>query len=143
MNIWMTPLVLGLTLILPLTPSVAEAPMHQSATSEASFDLVGEGGFSYRWAVDDARHKNECQLYDWCVFADIVGPRCPNEVFVALEFYDKHGDIVTGGGDILPGSNRQRFISVEVGTSRDITFSTLNVVDVLCGLGLPTGHANL
>jgi hypothetical protein len=142
MNIWAAPLALVLSCILPLVPSAAEAPAHTStfAVAGASFSQLGEGSFAFRWSSQEVSDNSECQLYAWCAFADIVGPTCPNEVFVALEFYDKNDELVTEGGDILSGLRRQRFIGVEIGTNRDITFEKFKIVDIECGPGLPTGH---
>jgi hypothetical protein len=124
-----------------LVPSAAEAPTHLD--EQYTFATVGKSGFSYRWSSENTQKTKECQLYNWCVFADVVGPACKGEVLIELEFYDKNGDLVTGGGDVIAGQGRQRHLAIELGTNRDITFSTLNVVDVWCGAGLPTGNSAL
>jgi hypothetical protein len=78
-----------------------------------------------------------------CSFADIVGPGCPHEVFVALDYFDKNGDLITSGGDVLPSGGRQRHIHVELGTNWVETFDTFEVTDIGCYLGLPTGKPDL
>ena len=111
----------------------------------AAFELVGESGFSYRWLSDEdieAEHL-ECNSYLLCSFADIVGPSCPHELFVAFDYFDVNGDLITSGGDVLPSGGRQRHIQVELGTNWVETFDTFEVTDIGCYLGLPTGTPDL
>ena len=93
MNLWSLPLIAGLSLALPLVPAEVQAPTQISEAE--SYALVGDGGFTYRWSDDATGNDHTCELYAWCTFADILGPTCPGEVFIALEFYDQHGDLVT------------------------------------------------
>ena len=141
MNLWSLPLIVGLSLALPLVPSEARAPT-QISEAEA-FSAVGGSGFSYRWTQVASRADHSCQLYKWCTFADILGPSCNAEVLIALQFYDKNGDLVADGGDVIAGLTEQRHLAVEIGTNRDITFDSLNIVDMTCGAGLLTGEAQL
>ena len=130
---------------LPMLPSVAEAPEQPYESAVAAFELVGESGFSYRWLSDEdieAEHL-ECNSYLLCSFADIVGPSCPHELFVALDYFDVNGDLITSGGDVLPSGGRQRHIQVELGTNWVETFDTFEVTEIGCYLGLPTGKPDL
>jgi len=140
MNIWSLPVIVALSVGMQLVPSAAEAPTQLD--QQYTFSSVGKSGFSYRWSSENTQKTKECQLYNWCVFADLVGPVCEDEVFIALEFYDKNDDLVTGGGDVIASMGKQRHLEIEVGTNRDITFSTLNIVDAGCYKGLPTGQAS-
>ena len=145
MNLWSLPLIAGLSLALPLVPTSAEAPGHVSSSAANAFSGVGEAGFSYRWLSDEdikAEHL-ECNSYSMCSFADIVGPSCPNEVFVALDYFDKDNDPLSSGGDILPSSGRQRHIHVELGTNNHDWVKSFEVSDIGCYLGLPTGKPDL
>jgi hypothetical protein len=145
MNLWSLPLIAGLSLALPLVPNPAEAPEVTSASVGASFDLIGEYGFSYRWLSEETIKSGhmECNFYALCSFADIVGPSCPHEIFVALDYFDVNGDLITSGGDVLPSSGRQRHIHVELGSNNIESFDTFEVSDVGCYLGLPTGKPDI
>jgi hypothetical protein len=145
MNLWSLPLIAGLSLALPLVPTSAEAPGQVSSSAANAFSGVGESGFSYRWLSDEdieAEHL-ECNSYLLCSFADIAGPSCPHEVFVALDYFDLNGALITSGGDVLPSGGRQRHIQVELGTNWVETFDTFEVTDIGCYLGLPTGKPDL
>ena len=134
-----------LAMTLPMLPSVAEAPEQQGEGTVTAFELVGESGFSYRWLSDEdieAEHL-ECNSYLLCSFADIVGPSCPHELFVALDYFDVNGDLITSGGDVLPSGGRQRHIQVELGTNWVETLDAFEVTDIGCYLGLPTGTPDL
>ena len=78
-----------------------------------------------------------------CSFADIVGPSCPHELFVALDYFDKNNDPLSSGGDILPSSGRQRHIHIELGTNNHDWVKSFEVADIGCYFGLPTGKPDL
>ena len=132
-----------LALILPLMPVAAEAPEFTGTTSELDYFDMGVEGFKFRWTPDDRSDSIDCQNYAICAFGDILGPDCPGQIFVALEFYDENGERVNDGGDIIEARGKRRFMGVELGTNRDITFDTFNVVDIFCGKGLPTGRGEV
>jgi hypothetical protein len=143
MNIWSLPVIIGLTVTSQLVPMAAEAPTRVSESN--LFNSIGEQGFSYRWVSDSlakAEHL-ECNSYSWCSFADIVGPSCPNELFVGLDFYDKNNELISSGGDVLPSSGRRRHIHVELGTNRLVDVNNLRVSFISCYKGLPTGKPDL
>ena len=143
MNLAQGALACVLALGAQLAPQAAEAPEFTGTTSGQAFYSVGEAGYSVRWTPSDKSGDMECQIYAQCGFADILGPGCPGQIFVALEFYDENGDYVNEGGDIFDSRNKRRFMAVEIGTNRDIRFDTFNVVNVFCGVGLPTGKSEL
>lgn len=130
---------------LPLVPVSAEAPESANSSPESAFHLVGQNGFSYRWLtnVTIISEHMECNFYSLCSFADIVGPSCPNEIFVALDYFDVNGDLITSGGDVLPASGKQRHIHVELGSNWVESFDSFEVSDIGCYLGLPTGKPDL
>ena len=135
----------ALALVLPLVPSVAEAPEPQTVDSSARFHQVGDKGFSLRWVDEETSIAEglECNLYQSCAFADIVGPACADEVLVELDYFDEDDWYVTSVYDVLPGSRRQRHIRVELGTNLYEDLSSFRVADVRCYVGLPTGTPNL
>ena len=135
------------TLALSFTPltlailSTMPAPPDYSPPEE--FYQLNEEGFSFRWTSDAMADNLDCQLYEFCTFADIKGPACPGELGIALEFYDSKGDLVTDGGDIISARGRGEFNAIEVGTSRDINFANFSVVGASCIQGVPTGQSTL
>lgn len=140
MKIWIVISALLGGLIAPGIPAPAEAPEFTGTTSELDYFDMGVEGFKFRWTPDDRRDSIDCQNYATCAFGDILGPDCPGQIFVALEFYDENGERVNDGGDIFEARGKRRFMGVELGTNRDIPFDTFNVVDIFCGKGLPTGR---
>ena len=145
----------ALALVLPLVPAAAEAPEPYLPDSSARFYMVGDNGFSHRWVgdngfsfrwVDEATSETEgldCNLYALCAFADIVGPACPNQVLVELDYFDENDWYVTSVNDVLPGAGRQRHIRVELGTNLYEDLSSFQVADVRCYVGVPTGTPDL
>lgn len=133
----------ALALVLPLVPSVAEAPEPQTVDSSARFHPVGDKGFSFRWVDEETSVAEglECSLYEWCAYADIVGPACPNELLISLDYLDDEDLYVTSGTVILPAANRQRHSRAELGTSQLDNFETFVIDDIRCYQGLPTGVA--
>ena len=127
-----------LTLTLPFVPAPAEAPF-----TEFAFYEVGGSGFSFRWSPGDLEDSIGCQLYEVCVYADLRGPQCPGEIEVTLEFYNKRGELVTDGEDIIRGGRLSNLDGLEFGTNRVLTFSTILITDVTCVDGVPTGHAGI
>lgn len=134
-----------LALALPLVPVAAEAPEPYVPDSSARFYLVGDNGFSHRWVDEETSISEglECNLYALCAFADIVGPACPNQVLVELDYFDEDDWYVTTVNDVLPGAGRQRHTRVELGTNLDQELSSFEVADVRCYVGLPTGTPDL
>jgi hypothetical protein len=134
-----------LALTLPLVPTAAEAPEPYEPNSSSRFYGVGDHGFSHRWVDEDSSIAEglECNLYMSCAFADIVGPACPDEVLVELDYFDKDDLYVTTLQDVLPGSGSQRHIRVELGTNLYEDLSSFQVSDIKCYLGLPTGTPDL
>jgi hypothetical protein len=134
-----------LALTLPLVPTAAEAPEPYEPNSSSRFYGVGDHGFSHRWVDEDSSIAEglECNLYMSCAFADIVGPACPDEVLVELDYFDKDDLYVTTLQDVLPGSGSQRHIRVELGTNLDEDLSSFQVADIKCYLGVPTGTPDL
>jgi hypothetical protein len=134
-----------LALALPLVPAAAEAPEPYVPDSSARFYMVGDNGFSHRWVDEETSIAEglECNLYALCAFADIVGPACPDQVLVELDYFDEDDWYVTSVNDVLPGAGRQRHIRVELGTNLDQDLSSFEVADVRCYVGLPTGTPDL
>lgn len=133
-----------LALALPLVPAAAEAPEPYVPDSSARFYMVGDNGFSHRWVDEETSIAEglECNLYQSCAFADIVGPACDDEVMVELDYFDKYDWYATTVFDVLPGAGRQRHIRVELGTNLYEDLSSFQVADVRCYVGLPTGTPN-
>jgi hypothetical protein len=134
-----------LALALPLVPAAAEAPEPYAPDSSARFYTVGDDGFSHRWVDEETSIAEglECNLYALCAFADIVGPACPDQVLVELDYFDEDDWYVTTVNDILPGAGRQRHIRVELGTNVVDGLSSFEVADARCYVGLPTGTPDL
>ncbi len=134
-----------LALALPFVPAAAEAPEPYVPDSSARFYMVGDNGFSHRWVDEETSVAEglECNLYALCAFADIVGPACPNQVLVELDYFDEDDGYVTTVNDVLPGSGRQRHIRVELGTNLYEDLSSFRVADVRCYVGVPTGTPDL
>jgi hypothetical protein len=134
-----------LALALPLVPAAAEAPEPYVPDSSAQFYMVGDNGFSYRWVDEETSIAEglECNLYALCAFADIVGPACPDQVLVELDYFDEDDWYVTSVNDVLPGAGRQRHIRVELGTNLYEDLSSFQVADVRCYVGVPTGTPDL
>ena len=134
-----------LALALPLVPAAAEAPEPYVPDSSAQFYLVGDNGFSYRWVDEETSISEglECNLYQSCAFADIVGPACDDEVLVELDYFDEEDRYVTTVNAVLPGAGRQRHIRTELGTNVDQEFSSFEVANVTCYVGVPTGTPDL
>jgi hypothetical protein len=134
-----------LALALPLVPAAAQAPETYEPDTSSRLYMVGDHGFSYRWVDEETSVAEglECNLYAWCAFADIVGPSCEDEVLVELDFFDADDWYVTSGVDVLPGAGSQRHIRVELGTNLFDGMASLEVADVRCYLGLPTGTPDL
>lgn len=128
----------ALALVLPLLPAPAEAPF-----TDTAFYEVGNSGFSFRWSPGDLEDSMGCQLYEVCLYADLRGPKCQGEIGVTLEFFNKDGELVTDGGDIIRGGRLGNLDGLEFGTNRESTFSTILITDVTCIDGLPTGHAKV
>ena len=145
MNLWSLPLIAGLSLALPLVPTSAEAPGQESSGAANAFTQVGEAGFSYRWVDEDTSIAEglQCNFYSWCAFADIVGPACPDEVLVELDYFDKDDWYVASGADVLPGSGRQKHIHVELGTNHYDGLGNIEIPNISCYLGLPTGKPDI
>ncbi len=135
----------ALALVLPFVPSPAEAPEPYVPDSSAQFYMVGDNGFSYRWVDEETSIAEglECNLYALCAFADIVGPACPDQVLVELDYFDEDDWYVTSVNDVLPGAGRQRHIRVELGTNLYEDLSSFQVADVRCYVGVPTGTPDL
>lgn len=133
----------ALALVLPLVPSEAEAPEPQTVDSSARFHQIGDNGFSFRWVDEETSVAEglQCSLYEWCAYADIVGPSCPNELLISLDYLDDEDLYVTSGTVILPADNRQRHSRAELGTSQLDDFETFVIDDIRCYQGLPTGVA--
>ncbi len=134
-----------LALALPLVPAAAEAPEPYVPDSSAQFYMVGDNGFSYRWVDEETSIAEglECNLYQSCAFADIVGPACADEVLVELDYFDEDDWYVTSVNDVLPGAGRQRHMRVELGTNLDQELPSFQVADVRCHVGVPTGTPDL
>ncbi|MFM6966741.1 MAG: hypothetical protein ACKOWI_05210 [Rhodoluna sp.] len=143
MKTWMIISALVSAFALPAIPAPAVAPEMSGKLPELAYYPMGESGFSFRWTPNETSGPQQCQNYGQCAFGDILGPTCPAEVFVAIEFYDEKGDYVSDGGDIIVGNRKQRHMNVEVGTNRDVAFDTFNVTDIFCGEGLPTGKGRV
>jgi hypothetical protein len=134
-----------LALALPLVPAAAEAPEPYVPDSSSRFYGVGDHGFSYRWVDEDTSIAEglECNLYMSCAFADIVGPACPDEVAVELDYFDKDDSYVTTVVDVIPGAGRQRHPRIELGTNLYEDLNSFQVADVKCYRGVPTGTPDL
>ena len=134
-----------LALALPLVPTVAEAPETFIPNPSARFYMVGDNGFSYRWVDEETSIAEglECHFYGWCAFADIVGPACPDQVAVELDYFDEDDLYVTSVVDVLPGAGRQRHIRVELGTNHYDGLTSFDLANVECSRGLPTGTPDL
>ena len=135
----------ALALALPLVPAAAEAPEPYVPDSSARFYMVGDNGFSFRWVDEETSIAEglECNLYQSCAFADIVGPACAEEVLVELDYFDENDWYVTSLNDVLPGAGRQRHIRVELGTNLYEDLSSFEVADIKCYKGKPTGTPDL
>ena len=134
-----------LALVLPLVPTVAEAPEPYVPDSSSRFYGVGDSGFSYRWVDEDTSIAEglDCNLYMSCAFADSVGPACPDEVSVELDYFDKDDWYVTSVVDVIPGAGRQRHLRIELGTNLYEDLNSFQVADVKCYRGVPTGTPDL
>jgi hypothetical protein len=122
-------------LILAITP----APTDYMAPDE--FFELNEEGFAFHWSADSIIADRECELYQQCTWADIRTPACPGEFAISLEFYNKDGQLMTDGLDVIPARGRRSFNTIEVGTNRDLNFSTFSIVDASCYQGVPTGES--
>jgi hypothetical protein len=128
-----------------LIQTAANAPIKHAAITSLEFGDIGERGFKYRWLTDQAINDGhlKCQMYSLCSFADLVGPSCPAELFVALDFFDQNGALISSGGDVLPSYGKRHYVHVELGTNFLDSFADFEVTDIGCYRGVPTGRADL
>jgi hypothetical protein len=128
----------------PLLYVTVIEPMDFSApTLYTEYFEAQSSGYSYRWTSDADIQTLECQIYDLCLWVDVKGPECPDELYLSVSYYDAHDNWITENRVVIPGAGGDRFDSVEIGTELDFDFAFYMVTDVWCSAGVPTGLSEI
>jgi hypothetical protein len=102
---------------------------------------AGAAGYSYRWSSDDNTAYLECKVYDLCLWVDVKGPACANELHLNVSYYDRNDIWMTENRVVIAGEGKDRFEAVEIGSYLDFDFGFYLVDEVWCSLGVPTALA--
>jgi hypothetical protein len=127
----------------PLLYVMVIQPMDFSTpTLYSEFYDFETAGYSFRWTSEADTEVLECQLYEVCLWVDVIGPKCAEQLNLATSFYDSNDNVVNSGRVVLPGGGNSRFNGVEIGTNLDAEYAFYMVDDVWCSSGVPTGLAD-
>ena len=123
----------------PLLYVTVIEPIDFSAPTVANefFDFE-TAGYSFRWTSEDVTAYKECKVYEICVFVDVKGPECADELYLSVAYFDEDDNLMTGSRVVIPGEGKDRFDAVEIGSYVDFDFSFYLVDDVWCSAGVPT-----
>lgn len=128
----------------PLLYVMVIEPMDFSApTLYTEYFEAQTSGYSYRWSSDADIGALECHTYELCLWVDVKGPECPDELYLSVSYYDSKDNWITDSRVVIPGEGGNRFDAVEIGTELDFDFTFYMVDDVWCSAGVPTGLAEL
>jgi hypothetical protein len=124
----------------PLLYVTVIEPMDFSAPTLYSefYDFETEG-YSFRWSSEADTGVLECRLYEFCLWVDVEGPECADQLHLAISFYDSNENVVNSGRVVVSGEGNSRFNGIEIGTTLDVEYAFYNVDDVWCSSGVPTG----
>jgi hypothetical protein len=100
---------------------------------------AGAAGYSYRWSSDDNTAYLECKVYDLCLWVDVKGPACSDELHLNVSYYDRNDVWMTENRVVIAGEGNDRFDAVEIGSYLDFDFGFYLVDEVWCSVGVPTG----
>jgi hypothetical protein len=140
----LTGVTLGLsTLAIASGSSPADWEPPQAFYANQGFYGFEGSEFTFRWTADASTNPLESFIYEACTWIDIQGPACPNELIVDIEFYGENDVFVGAGVDVVPALGRRSLRAVEVGTNSDFQFESFLLTFVRCGVGLPTGLADV
>jgi hypothetical protein len=96
-------------------------------------------GYSFRWTSEADTEVLECRVYEFCLWVDVEGPECADQLHLAISFFDENENAVNSGRVVLAGEGNSRFNSIEIGTNLDAEYAFYMVDDVWCSSGVPTG----
>jgi hypothetical protein len=99
---------------------------------------AGAAGYSYRWSSDDNTAYLECKVYDLCLWVDVKGPTCSDELHLNVSYYDRNDVWMTENRVVIAGDGKDRFDAVEIGSYLDFDFNFYLVDAVWCSVGVPT-----
>jgi hypothetical protein len=102
---------------------------------------AGAAGYSYRWSSDDNTAYLECQVYDLCLWVDVKGPACSDELHLNVSYYDRNDIWMTENRVVIAGEGNDRFDALEIGSYLDFDFGFYLVDEVWCSVGVPTALA--
>jgi hypothetical protein len=102
---------------------------------------AGAAGYSYRWSSDDNTAYLECKVYDLCLWVDVKGPACADELHLNVSYYDRNDIWMTENRVVIAGEGKDRFDAVEIGSYLDFDFGFYLVDAVWCSVGVPTALA--
>ncbi len=102
---------------------------------------AGSAGYSFRWSSDDNTAYLECKVYDLCLWVDVKGPTCTDELHINVSYYDRNDIWMTENRVVIAGEGRDRFDAVEIGSYLDFEFGFYLVDEVWCSVGVPTALA--
>jgi hypothetical protein len=103
---------------------------------------AGAAGYSYRWSSDDNTAYLECKVYDLCLWVDVKGPTCSDELHLNVSYYDRNDVWMTENRVVIAGEGNDRFDAVEIGSYLDFDFGFYLVDEVWCSVGVPTALAD-
>lgn len=126
----------------PLLYVVVIEPIDFSApTTFSEYYDAGPAGYTYRWTTDDNTAFIECQVYELCLWVDVKGPECSDQLSLAVSFYDANDNWMTDSRVVIPGERRSQFDAVEIGSFLNMNFGFYLVDEVWCSASLPTALA--
>jgi hypothetical protein len=126
----------------PLLYVTVIEPIDFSApTAFSEYFEAGAAGYSYRWSSDDNTAYLECKVYDLCLWVDVKGPACSDELHLNVSYYDRNDVWMTENRVVIAGEGNDRFDAVEIGSYLDFDFGFYLVDEVWCSVGVPTALA--
>lgn len=102
---------------------------------------AGSAGYSFRWSSEENTAHLECKVYDLCVWVDVKGPTCSDELYLNVSYYDRNDNWMTESKVVIVGEGNDRFDAVEIGSYLDFDFGFYLVDEVWCSVGVPTALA--
>ena len=132
---------LALCFSLLLYVTVIEPIDFSAPTAFSEYFEAGAAGYSYRWSSDDNTAYLECKFYDLCLWVDVKGPACSDELYLSVSYYDRNDIWMTENRVVIAGEGNDRFDAVEIGSYLDFDFGFYLVDEVWCSAGVPTALA--
>jgi hypothetical protein len=127
----------------PLLYVTVIEPIDFSApTAFSEYFEAGAAGYSYRWSSDDNTAYLECKVYDLCLWVDVKGPACSDQLHLNVSYYDRNDVWMTENRVVIAGEGNDRFDAVEIGSYLDFDFGFYLVDEVWCSVGVPTALAD-